>query len=125
MDTGLGNDGTSPRYDVVVVVTSAGGLEALSAVLGDVSAALPAAVVVQQHLGGGSMLAQLLARRTGLHVEWADDGSLLEPGRVLVARHGRRLEILPDHTVSSLVNEEGARSLPHDALLRSLAQSCG
>src|SRR5262245_52466314 len=125
METGVRNDGSPARYDVVVVVTSAGGLEALSAVLGDVSAALPAAVVVQQHLGSDSMLAQLLARRTGLRVEWADDGAVLEPGRVLVARPGRRLEILPDRTLSSLVNEEGARAMPHDALLSSLAQSCG
>jgi chemotaxis response regulator CheB len=125
MDTGLRNNGTPPRYDVVVVVTSAGGLEALSTVLADVAAALPAAVVVQQHLGGKSTLAQLLARRTGLGVEWADDGAVLEPGRVLVARPGRRLEIRPDLTVASLVNEEGARSMPHDALLRSVAQSCG
>jgi chemotaxis response regulator CheB len=70
-------------------------------------------VVVQQHLGGqGSMLVQILRRRTALPIDWADDGSLLEPGQVLVARPGRRLEVLPDGTVSSFVNDEGARAHP-------------
>lgn len=62
--------------DVVALVTSAGGLDALSAVLGQLPPDLPAAVVVQQHLSGrGSQLVAILRRRTGHRVEWAEDGA--------------------------------------------------
>ena len=43
---------TPARFDVVALVTSAGGLEAVSAVLRDLPADFPAAVVVAQHLSG-------------------------------------------------------------------------
>lgn len=115
-----------PRYDVVVMVASAGGLDALCSVLSVLGLDLPAAVVVQQHPGGtDSALVQILGRRTTMPVAWADDGALLEPGRVLVARPGRRVELLPDASVASIANDDGARALPHDALLTSLARSFG
>src|SRR4051812_2052596 len=114
------------RFDVVVLVTSAGGLSALSSVLSVLGAELPVAVVVQQHLGRqDSVLAEILTSRTRLCVEWADDRSLLDPGRVVVARPRRRLEVRAGGSVSSLPNEDGARSFPHDALLTSLARVCG
>ncbi|HEU5039167.1 MAG TPA: chemotaxis protein CheB [Nocardioides sp.] len=118
--------GSAARYDVVALVTSAGGLEALSSVLGALPADLPSAVVVQQHLSThASRLVELLARRTSLAVRWADDGDRLAPAVVLVARAGHRVEVLPDGTVTSILNRERALSRPHDALLASLAQSYG
>ena len=57
------------RFDVVALVTSAGGLEALSTVLRALPSNLPAAVLVAQHLSGqGSRLAGILRRRITLHV---------------------------------------------------------
>ena len=90
---------TPARFDVVALVTSAGGLEAVSAVLRDLPADFPAAVVVAQHLSGqGSALAGILDRRTKLPVEWASSGTPLVPGRVVVCPPRRQLEILPDGT---------------------------
>src|SRR3712207_4204172 len=82
--------------EVVALVASAGGLEALSTVLGKLPADLPVAVVVAQHLGGqGSRLVDILGRRTPLAVEWASDGGRIEPGQVVVCPPRSVLEILP------------------------------
>ena len=114
------------RVDVIALVASAGGLEAVSAVLRELPADLPAAVLVAQHLSGqGSGLVQILARRTALPVRWAADGARLQPGQVLVAPPLRQLEVMPDGTVTVSRTEVGVRHHPLDALLVSLADSCG
>ncbi|WP_432560870.1 chemotaxis protein CheB [Kineococcus sp. SYSU DK003] len=112
--------------DVVALVASAGGLGALTVVLGDLPTDLPVAVVVQQHLGGhSSQLAPILRRRTGQEVVWAEDGMPLRAGRVLVTPPGQRLEVVPDGTCRLLPDGHAARGFPHDGLLTSLAVSCG
>jgi chemotaxis response regulator CheB len=45
------SDARRPAIELVVLLASAGGLNALSFVLRDLPANLPVAVVVQQHLG--------------------------------------------------------------------------
>ncbi|MEW9552516.1 chemotaxis protein CheB [Nonomuraea sp. NPDC050783] len=116
-----------PEAEVVALVASAGGLDALSAVLRELPADLPAAVVVQQHLGGrGSVLPQILRRLTGHQAEWAADGAALVPGRVSVCPPRRQLEVLPDGTCSlSPLAPLEQRPRPHDVLLTSLADSFG
>src|SRR3712207_5935861 len=84
---------------VVALVTSAGGLEALTRVLQGLPADFRAAVVVAQHLGGrGSRLVEILGRRSPLPVEWGRDGMPIEPGRVTVCPPRSLLEVLPDRT---------------------------
>ena len=83
------NDGAPVA--VVALVCSAGGLGALTTVLGGLPAGLPAAVLVQQHIGAGSTLAPLLRRRTGLPAEWALDRGSIRPGDVLVCPPRTRL----------------------------------
>src|SRR5262245_29936155 len=86
-------------FDVVALVASAGGLDALSAILRSLPGGLPAAVLVVQHLAGSaSALVEILGRRGALPVAWADDGAPLAPGRVLVCPPRKRLEVLPDGT---------------------------
>ncbi|GAA2212645.1 hypothetical protein GCM10009850_081070 [Nonomuraea monospora] len=112
--------------DVVAMITSAGGLVALINVLRALPAQLPAAVVVQQHLGGqGSALTQILSQRTGREVAWTVDGGLLSAGQILVCPPRARMEVLPDGTCAVIDREVGARDHPHDALLRSLADAYG
>lgn len=114
------------KMEVIALVTSAGGVGALSAVLRGLSADLAAAVVVQQHLSvNGSCLTSVLAKRTGLDVVWADDGGRPMPGQVTVCPPRTRMEILPDGSCSLLPSESGAREYPHDGLLTSLADSYG
>jgi two-component system chemotaxis response regulator CheB len=64
--------------DVVALVASAGGLDALSDVLSDLPMDFPVPVVVQKHLGGhASVLTTTLARRSRHDVGWrgADAGA--------------------------------------------------
>jgi PAS domain S-box-containing protein len=112
------------KTDVVALVTSAGGVGALTVVLRHLPVEAPVAVVVQQHLSPhGSTLIKVLGTRTGHDVVWAEDGAQLVPGQVAVCPPKLRMEILPDGTCSLIKNVGGAREHPHDALLTSLADS--
>ncbi|WP_433064926.1 chemotaxis protein CheB [Dactylosporangium sp. CS-033363] len=114
------------RTKVIALVTSAGGLDALSSVLRALPEDLPAAVVIAQHLGGqGSVLVSILGRRTGLPVRWAEPGAPLTPGCVTVCPPRSRLEVLPDLTCAVAARDPGIDERPLDALLQSLAESVG
>jgi two-component system, chemotaxis family, protein-glutamate methylesterase/glutaminase len=88
---------------VVAMAASAGGIQALSTVLGGLPRELPAAVAIVQHLDRHhpSVLAELLGRRSALEVRQAGDGVELREGEVVVAP--------PDHHL--LVNPDGSCSL--------------
>jgi two-component system chemotaxis response regulator CheB len=89
-------------FDVVALAASAGGLTALSEVLSGLPAAFPAAVVVVQHLDPRhrSLMADILSRRTALHVREAREGDRLTPGTVYIAPPNRHLLVNPDGTAS-------------------------
>lgn len=111
---------------VVALVASAGGLQALAAVLGGLPAGLGAAVVVLQHLEAGrqSLLPELLSRRTVLPVHEAADGAVLRPGAVYVAPSGRHLRITARGTLSLTDTPPVHYSRPSaDVLLASLADA--
>ena len=117
---------TRDACDVVALVTSAGGLDALSAVLGRLPAEFAAAVVVGQHLGESSNLVDILQRRAELPVTWASDGMNLCPGRVHVSPPRCRLEIRPDRSLAvAPLHGEVFRVRPLDLLLESLASAVG
>ena len=96
---------TARGYDIVLLAASAGGLAAISTVLGALPADFPVPVVVVQHLDPRhtSLLAEILRRRTPLRVEEATDGAATEPATVYVAPPN-------DHL---LVNPGGRLSLSH------------
>jgi two-component system, chemotaxis family, protein-glutamate methylesterase/glutaminase len=100
-----GRSRTPPRYDIVLVAASAGGLAAISAVLGALPEGFPVPVVIVQHLDPRhtSLMAEILRRRTALRVEEATEGAAIEPATVYVAPPG-------DHL---LVNPGGRLSLSH------------
>ncbi|MEB3982120.1 chemotaxis protein CheB [Mycobacterium sp. 663a-19] len=114
-----------PRVELVVLLASAGGLDALSIVLHDLPREFPAAVVVQQHLGGhSSVLPTILGRSTNHRVAWALDGQFVEPGQVIVCPPEMHMELGPDGSCRlHKVSERGDR--PFDALLKSVAGSYG
>jgi two-component system chemotaxis response regulator CheB len=90
------------RRRVVVMAASAGGLAALSAVLGSLPADFEAPVLVVQHLDPHhkSFIDGILRRRTAMEVAMATEGAAIEPGRVLVAPPDRHLVVSPDGTVN-------------------------
>ncbi|MEU4521946.1 chemotaxis protein CheB [Amycolatopsis sp. NPDC024027] len=81
------------RRDLVVVGASAGGVEALRALVSGLPADFPATVVVTMHLGAGtrSALARILDRVGPLPVTTARHGAAIEPGTVQVAPPDRHL----------------------------------
>ena len=119
---------TSLTLPVIGIAASAGGLHALSTVLGALPAGLNAAILVVQHLSASyrSHLAHILAGRTLLEVREAADHDRLRRGVVLTAPPGAHL----------LVDRTGLVSFSHgplvnwvrpsaDSLFESLAESFG
>ena len=104
-DQAGGPSSDPPAYDIVLLAASAGGLAAISTVLGALPAGFPAPVVVVQHLDPRhtSLMAEILRRRTPLRVEEATEGVITEPATVYVAP--------PDDHL--LVNPGGRLSLSH------------
>lgn len=109
----------------MVLLASAGGLEALSTVLRDLPPDFPAAVLVQQHLGGhDSLLTTILRRQTGRAIGWAQDGLLLRPGEVVVCPPSVLLEITSEGRCR-LQDARRHQALVFDVLLASIAGSYG
>jgi two-component system, chemotaxis family, protein-glutamate methylesterase/glutaminase len=122
---GVAADGTQTTVELVALLASAGGLDALSAVLGDLPAKFPAAVVVHQHLGGNtSVLPTILRRRTRLPVNWAVDRLPVAPGQVVVCPPGMQMEVTPDGRCHLRVMD-APRERRFDVLMTSLARSYG
>ncbi|OBI55574.1 chemotaxis protein CheB [Mycobacterium sp. E796] len=114
-----------PRVELVVLLASAGGLDALSIVLHDLPTEFAAAVVVQQHLGGlASVLPTILGRQTLHRVTWAKDGGPVLPGQVVVCPPGMHLEMMPDGR-SRLRKMAALLERRFDVLLASVAKSYG
>lgn len=94
-------------FDIVALAASAGGLTAISQVLSGLPADFPAAIVVVQHLDPRhrSLMADILSRRTSLKVKQAEEGDLLEPSTVYIARPNRHLLVNPDGSLSLTQSE--------------------
>jgi two-component system, chemotaxis family, protein-glutamate methylesterase/glutaminase len=103
------------QFDIVALAASAGGLTALTAVLGELQPDFSAIVVVVQHLDPKhrSLMPQIIGRRSRLPVHGALDGMVLEPGHVYLAPPDRHL----------LVNRDGTASLTQTELVNFVRPS--
>lgn len=112
---------------VIGVGASAGGLEALQALMRGVPDLLNAAWVVIQHLSPDykSHMADLLSRHTRMPVVEATDGMLLRAGVVVVAPAASNLEILGNALVFRNRPIAQAPNLPINQFFASLAASAG
>jgi len=102
-------------FDIVAMTASAGGLNALTLVLGALPKDFPVGVLVVQHLAPRhrSLMAEILSRRTPLTVVEARHGARLSPGTVHVAP--------PDNHL--LVDAEGVLTLTHTELVHFVRPS--
>jgi two-component system chemotaxis response regulator CheB len=114
-DIWMRSPGAADGYDIVMMAASAGGLAAISQVLGALPADFRLPVVIVQHLDPRhrSLMADILRRRTQLQVEEATDGTKLEPGTAYTAP--------PDEHL--LVTPEGRLSLSHSELVHFVRPS--
>jgi two-component system chemotaxis response regulator CheB len=108
---------------VVVLAGSAGGIAALSTVLGGLPDRLHAAVVVVQHrVPDSDVLVRVLAARSALPVVPADRGLVVEPGLVYVCpAHGQT--VVDGHAAFRRTDAE--TTCRADPLLRSCATTFG
>jgi two-component system chemotaxis response regulator CheB len=116
---------TSP---VIGIAASAGGLAAVSTVIGGLSPDLNAAIVVLQHLSPEhpSHLARILGARTRLKVKQAETKDRLRKGLILTAPPGLHLQVNADGMISFSHRPAVNFVRPSaDRLFESLARSFG
>src|SRR5207245_7952194 len=84
-------------FPVVGIGASAGGLEAVSEMIGELPANTGMAFLVVQHLDPGheSFLTEILAKKTALTVQTAAHGTTIEANHIYV---------IPPNTVMTVVN---------------------
>lgn len=85
----------SPTFDVVALTGSAGGAAAVMAVLRELPAWFPVALVVMLHMPPQSALLDMF-RHLPFKAEWVAQGSVLVPGRLLLCPPRSLVELLPD-----------------------------
>jgi two-component system CheB/CheR fusion protein len=116
----------SALHSLVVVGSSAGGIEALSTLVATLPADFPVPLVLAQHLDPRypSHLGDILARRGPLPVHTVTDAEQLTPGTVYVAPADRDVEIT-DHEVRLRADSRRRPKPSVDRLLTSAAQVYG
>ncbi len=116
-----------PGHDLIVVGTSAGGLEALRGLVCGLPADLPAAVCIVQHLpaDGPGLLPALLSRSGPLPTMAGKDGLPLENGMIYVAPPGHHLLLEQGRLRLSQGPKENHHRPSVDVLFRSAAVASG
>ncbi len=112
---------------MIGVAASAGGVEALRHVVGDLPGDLPAAVCVVLHIPatGRSLLAPILDRAGELSATVAEHGGRIEPGVVYVAPADHHLLVRRETLELNRGPKENGVRPAADPLLRSLAHAWG
>jgi two-component system chemotaxis response regulator CheB len=107
--------GHDERYEIVAVASSAGGITALSRVLGEIPAEFPVPLLLVQHLDPRheTVIADVLSRRTDLTVKLAEADERVEAGVAYIAPPNRHL----------LVSAEGMLSLTSSELVHFVRPS--
>jgi two-component system chemotaxis response regulator CheB len=95
------------EYAVVAVASSAGGIHALIDLLGRIGSDFPVPMLVVQHLDPRhqTVIADVLSRRTELHVKLAEANEIARAGTVYIAPPDRHLLVGP-HGVLTLSDSE-------------------
>jgi hypothetical protein len=111
--------------DIIVVGASAGGLEPLQRLLGDLPDDLQASIFVVLHIGATSRLVEILDRTAALPVMPADSGQKIEPGRIYIAVPDRHLLVHDRHILLRRGPRENLARPAIDPLFRSAACTFG
>jgi two-component system, chemotaxis family, protein-glutamate methylesterase/glutaminase len=114
--------------NIIVVGTSAGGLEALDQLVGQLPTDLPASIFVVQHMAphnSGEPLLRRLSRHKAFQPKLAENGDRFKPGRIYIAPPDNHLLV----KATKVLVTKGARENRHrpgiDPLFRSAAVAHG
>src|SRR6266496_6332969 len=113
---------------LVVIGSSAGGIEAISVLVSTLPTDFPAPIVLAQHLDPtrASNLDMIIRQRSTLPVELVTERSRLEPGKVYVVPSNRQVSIEDGHV--EVQNDAHTRARPRpsvDLLFASAAKAYG
>lgn len=116
-----------PDFRVVVIGTSAGGVEALMQVMRGLPPHVPAAFFVVLHISADapSMLPEILGRATRMTTLHPHDGEPIRPGRVYIAPPGHHMLIKPGRILLSRGPRENNARPAIDPLFRTAARCYG
>jgi two-component system, chemotaxis family, protein-glutamate methylesterase/glutaminase len=114
-------------HDIIVIGASAGGVEALSAVVRELPADLPAAVFVVLHMPAQSpsLLAKILDRSAKLPATQAVDDEPIRQGHIYVAAPDCHLLVQKGHVHVKRGPKENRHRPAIDPLFRSAARAYG
>ena len=120
----IGNFG---KRNIVVIGSSAGGIEVLGKLFSGLPHDTSASFLVAQHLSphSASELDRIIQKSTRMHVGFAKDGQLLMPDTVYIAPPDRHLIIDDDHVRVTRGPKECRARPSVDVLFRSAALSFG
>jgi two-component system chemotaxis response regulator CheB len=113
--------------DIVVIGSSAGGVEALPRLLHQLPRTLPGSICIVQHMAASSKpyLVEILSRTSPLPVSWAEQGSAVEHGHVYVAPPDVHMLFTDDHLRLTKTARENHSRPSIDKLFRSAATQHG
>jgi two-component system chemotaxis response regulator CheB len=116
-----------PSHDTVVIGASAGGVEALTAIVSRFPASLPAAVFVVIHLpvNSPSVLPQILQRAGPLPAAFASHGEAIKHGHIYIAPPDHHLLIARGYMRVVRGPKENRYRPSADALFRTAASAYG
>jgi two-component system, chemotaxis family, protein-glutamate methylesterase/glutaminase len=114
-----------PSHDLIVIGTSAGGVEALTVLVGNLLRQLPAAICIVSHLPpvSPSALAETLSRAGPLPATRGVDGEAITPGHIYVAPPDHHLLVEPGRIRVTRGPKENRFRPAIDASFRSAAYS--
>jgi len=115
------------NHDMMIIGTSAGGLEASLAIISRLPAAFPAALFIVTHMSpeAPSLLPEILSQRGRLPAVHVAEGMPIEPGRIYCATPDHHLLIEPGHIHSLRGMKENGFRPAIDATMRTAARAYG
>jgi two-component system chemotaxis response regulator CheB len=114
--------------NIIVIGTSAGGLEALDALVGQMPTDLPAAVFIVQHMAPqntGAALLHRLGKYKAFDCTMAEDHQKFQPGRIYIAPADNHLLVKKDHVLVTKGARENRYRPGIDPMFRSAAATHG
>jgi two-component system chemotaxis response regulator CheB len=118
----------SKGHDIIVVGTSAGGLDALDSLIGQLPTDLAASVFIVQHMAAdnsGKALMRRLSRHEAFGVKFAREGEHFKPGRIYIAPSDNHLLLKRDRVLVRKGARENRSRPGIDPLFRSAAVAHG
>jgi two-component system CheB/CheR fusion protein len=111
-------------FTVVAIGASAGGLEAITQLLQNVSPTTGMAFIYVQHLSPDhkSMLTSILSKKTQMQVQDIDDMEKMIPNNVYVIPYNKGIEVIDGH-IKLIPRSSGGSAISIDILFSSLAQT--